>query len=347
MIARRLRGSADPEAAGGAVPRARQRRLRPQSRCFWFIPALVFLSLSRVCCAQTDLPEAPIPEADLVAASSEGSDGAVSVLLTLPAPLAAQQSFPPAARPQPGLNVPGLQPNYMPVPRRCIDRACTESMPLRGCCQEDFDTFSDYLKQNALHIYTPRELGRLALRGVIDPFNLLTIGGTSVISVASDADSPYGPGVKGWAKLSGVTLTQDMTGEFFGTFLIPAIDHQDPHYHRMPNASMARRIAHCLYQPFWTDSDTGKGMVNYSTIVGTIADEAVDITYVPYQQVGWGASAERVGSAWYTAPIGNFVTEFVPDLARHVNFHVVFVQRIINQVALEEGSGGGGVPPAP
>jgi hypothetical protein len=40
-----------------------------------------------------------------------------------------------------------------------------------------------------------------------------------------------------------------------------------------------------------------------------------------------------------TDPIGNLITEFVPDLARHVNVHVVFVQRVIDQVAREEGVG--------
>jgi hypothetical protein len=324
----RLAGSAGSQ---GVAARSFSQRLK------WSCPLLLALLTCRSGCAQTDLPDAPTPQGDLVAIASSagGNDGESSAA----DPAAGQQTFPPAARPTRGANPPGLQPNYMPLPQYCIAQACTEATPSRTCCQENSDDFADYLKQNALHIYSPRELGRLAIHGIIDPFNLLTIGGTSVISVATDSHSPFGPGVEGWAKLSGVTLTQDMTSEFFGTFLIPAIDHQDPHYHRLPNASLKRRIAHCLYQPFWTESDTGKDMVNYSTIVGTIADEAVGITYVPYQQVGWGASAERIASAWYTAPIGNFVTEFVPDVARHVNFRVVFIQRIVNQVASEEGAG--------
>ena len=130
-----------------------------------------------------------------------------------------------------------------------------------------------------------------------------------------------------------------MTGEFVGTFLIPSIDHQDPHYHRMPNASLRRRILHAAVQPFWTTSDTGKGMMNYSTVVGSMIEEAVDVSYVPYQRVGWGPSAARIGTGWASAPIGNYVTEFVPDLASHINLRVVFLQRIIDQVARENGGG--------
>jgi hypothetical protein len=37
----------------------------------------------------------------------------------------------------------------------------------------------------------------LAGKDVIDPFNLLIIGGLSAISIAADADSSYGSGMKG------------------------------------------------------------------------------------------------------------------------------------------------------
>lgn len=232
--------------------------------------------------------------------------------------------------------MPGLQPNYVPLPRPCVMSACSVGGPRRSCCEANGGLFSDYLRQNAIHIFTPGELGRMAVRGVVDPFNLLTIVGTSAVSVATDAHSRYGPGVLGVAKLSGTSLTEDMTNAFVETFLIPSIDHQDPRFRRMPNASMKRRVLHCIYQTVWTDSDTGKGMFNYSTVLGDVIDEGVDASYVPFQRTGWGPGASRVAVNLVTTPLGNFVTEFVPDLARHVNFNVVFVQRIINRVAIEE-----------
>jgi len=286
--------------------------------------------------AQALLPDAPAPQPDVLASYSSSAPA--------PAP-AAQQSFPPQQTRRHGRPLPGLNPTYVPTPRRCQALACSESAPLQACCQQQTGLFHAYLVQNAVQLDTPRLLARLAIRSVADPFNLLTIAGTSAYSVATDAHGPYGPGMMGWAKFSGVSLTQDMTGEFFGTFLIPSIDHEYPHYVRMPNASLTRRIAHCIYQPFWTVSDRGRPMPNYSNLVGSIADEAIDVMYVPYQQVGWGPSAERISTAWATDPIGNFITEFVPDLARHVNFNVVFVQRIIDRVAVEEGGGLSSAPP--
>lgn len=328
------------EIRGGVPARARSRRPGPLRSCCAGVLAAILLAAWGSGYAQRSLPDAPSPQPELMQPELAARDAA-------PGAMPQQQTFPPQAKPLPGVSVPGLQPNYVPEPRPCRADSCSERAPKDYCCEQNFNVFGSYLNENAIHIYTPEELGKLAVRGVIDPFNLMTIVLTSAYSVATDSHSPYGPGINGTARLSGVSLTQDMTGAFFGTFLIPSLDHQDPHYHRMPNASLKRRIAHCLYQPFWTDSDTGQGMPNYSTLVGTVADEAVDITYVPYQQVGWGPSAERIASSWATAPIGNFVTEFVPDVARHVNINVVFVQRIIDRVALEEGGGapsGAGVP---
>lgn len=308
-------------------------RARVPARRSWALAAVLLLGAFGACRAQSVLPDAPSPQfvtfdADDVSAATDSAGD--------PAP---QQTFPPAVREHRGLYIPGLQSGSLPLPRPCVAAFCSQSSPLRSCCVATNDTFSAYLKQYAIHIYSPRELGGMAIRSVIDPFNLLTIGGTSAITVASDSHSPYGPGMEGWAKLSGVALTQDMTSAFLETFLIPSIDHQDPHYHRMPNASLKRRITHCIYQPFWTDDDLGRGMFNYSTVVGAIAGEAIDISYVPYQERGWGASADRIAVNLATTPIGNFVTEFIPDLASHVNFNVVFVQRIINRVAIEENGG--------
>ena len=72
-----------------------------------------------------------------------------------------------------------------------------------------------------------------------------------------------------------------MTGEFFGTFLIPSIVHQDPHYHRMPHATIKRRICHAVVQVVWTQGDNGKGMLNYANLVGYPIDDEIGNLYVP------------------------------------------------------------------
>ncbi|MFP5211319.1 MAG: hypothetical protein ACLGRW_18705 [Acidobacteriota bacterium] len=180
---------------------------------------------------------------------------------------------------------------------------------------------------------TPKEKAWLATRNLGDPFNAITILGQSGIAVASDPSSPYGPGMPGFGRNVGVSYAEDATGEFFGTFLIPSIARQDPHYHRMPDASIKRRIAHAIFQVAWTQGDNGKQMVNYADLVGFAIDDEIANLYVPGEQTNLPSTAARYATGLATAPIDNFVTEFLPDIARHIHMRIVLVQRIINQVA--------------
>ena len=199
--------------------------------------------------------------------------------------------------------------------------------------------FARYLESTGTRDLTPRYKLHLALRNAVDPFNLLTIVGTSAISVADDAQSPYGPGFNGFAKNAGVAFTQELTSQFFGTFLIPSLAHQDPYYHRTPNASIRHRIWHAVYQVVWTVGDDGKPMFNYANVFGSIAEDAISDIYVPDRHIGPGASAARISIGLATGPTDNLITEFLPDVANKINFRVVFVQRIINRVAIGPNAG--------
>lgn len=220
----------------------------------------------------------------------------------------------------------------------CTKGACSVQ---RGraelCCGRSENHFKEYLKSQAYRIYTPRQLAVLATKDVADPFNLLSVLGSAAIIVGSDSHSIYGPGMPGLARATGVTLTENMTDEFFGTFLIPSFDHQAPGFRRMPNRPLLNRLAHCATQVIWTRSQTGVPMFNYATVVGNMAEEGVAVTYVPFRNKGWGPAAERVALNYATDPIGNLINEFVPQVASHINIRVVFFQNIINRVATTVG----------
>lgn len=186
---------------------------------------------------------------------------------------------------------------------------------------------------------TPKEKGWLAIRNVLDPFNAVTILGNSAIAVGSDANSPYGPGMTGFGKNVGVSYTEDITGEFVGTFLVASLVHQDPHYHRVPKSTIKRRIFHCIDQVVWTQGDNGRPMVNWEGVLGFPIEDEIANLYVPGRQTDLPASAERYATALATAPADNFITEFLPDVASHIHLRVVLVQRVIDMVARTEGAG--------
>jgi hypothetical protein len=200
------------------------------------------------------------------------------------------------------------------------------------------DWYARFLNGPQVKPLTPREKALLAVRNLIDPFNAITIAGNSAIYVGADSHSAYGPGMAGFGKNVGISYVQDGTSEFFSTFLIPSIAHQDPHYHRMPEADVPRRIVHAIVQVGWTQGDNGRGMLNYANLIGFAIDGQLANLYVPGVQSNATATTSRYLIALGTAPADNFITEFLPDIARHIHFRVVIVQRIIDQVARTESS---------
>jgi hypothetical protein len=226
-----------------------------------------------------------------------------------------------------------------PVPalQTCSSSAST---PLSGrmSCAPAQHALARYLKSPLVAPLTPRDKFILATKDIFDPFNLLTILGNAIYNVGSDAHGVYGPGVNGVAKDSGVNFTENMAGEYFGTFMVCSLTHQNPHYHREPYMPIRHRILHAIVQIAWTKSDTGRPMFNYANFVGGIATAVVSNTFVPGPgQQGWGNTSRNLALAFASSPSGNLVTEFLPDIASHINLHVVIFQRILNSVTNEEG----------
>ena len=259
--------------------------------------------------------------------------------------LAALAGLPDAPDPQtPAASPP---PQKEPCPRRIVNGVATGStpsvtpgqvgqspVPCKMTWGSRYELFANGPQSKPL---TPKDKAWLAVRNVADPFNNITILGEAAYSVGTDAHSAYGPGMAGYGRYVGVSYTQDLTGEFFLTFLIPSIVHQDPHYHRMPNAKIPRRILHATAQVLWTQGDNGKSMPNYSNIVGFAICDGISNLYVPGRETDLAATGSRYVIGLATAPIGNYITEFVPDVARHIHVQIVILQRIINQVARSEG----------
>jgi hypothetical protein len=184
---------------------------------------------------------------------------------------------------------------------------------------------------------TSAQKGYLAARDVVDPFNLVVIAGEAAGGVATNAHSAYGPGLRGFGRLAGYDLLQDAQGEFFGTFLIPSITHEDPRYRRMQHATVPRRILHALAHTVIAQHDDGSTMPNYATLLTYPISAELSNLYVPGVQDDARSTARRIGIGLATDPASNLVAEFLPDLARRVHVRSVFIQQIVNQMATGMG----------
>ena len=175
-------------------------------------------------------------------------------------------------------------------------------------------------------------------RALTDPFNLLTIAAYSGISVAIDPHSVYGPGFAGWGRLAGYSFAEDAQGLFTGVYVLPSVFHEDPRYHRMPKATVRRRIAHALIHTLVSQHDDGSLMPNYATLINIPLSAEISNLYVPGIGTNAPDTAKRVLVGYATDPIGPLVAEFLPDFARHFHIRIVFTQQILNRIALGSGT---------
>lgn len=254
-------------------------------------------------------------------------------------------SLPDAPSPQPSFR---LNPEKRPLigPANCISPAFATTNPEAAAaarvvarpCTKPENIFERFVSTSEPHPLSPEQKLKLAVKNFTNPFNFLTVAADSALFVATNSHSDYGPGMKGFGWNVGTSLSQDATGEFVGVFLIPSIVHQDPHYHRLPQSHLLTRIGHVIIQTAVTQSDDGRPIFNYANFVGFPIDAEIADLYVPGLQTNIKSTGSRVAIGLATVPIGNAVTEFLPDVARHININVIFVQRIINQVARQDGT---------
>lgn len=216
---------------------------------------------------------------------------------------------------------------------RIISIKPDRSTGLRKSCSELVYPYQQFLSTNVVIPLTWQQKGYLALHNVSDLANIGTIVGISAFTVGINAHTAYGPGLKGFAKSAGVSLSQDVTGQFFGAFAVPVLVHQDPRYFRMPQASIQRRIFYSISRTFVSQHDDGTPMPNYSTFATyTIASELANL-YVPGIHPDGISTVSRIGIGLATDPANNLLNEFLPDVAKRIHVRIIFVQRILNNVA--------------
>jgi hypothetical protein len=181
---------------------------------------------------------------------------------------------------------------------------------------------------------TPKGKFKLAIINTVDPFNMATAAGDAAVSAwTSKSTSAYGTGSTAFAKRFGTDMTDELSGEFFQTFMFPAIFGQDPHYHRDTGEKTPRRIRYALTQVIITRSDMGHKMFNYGEVLGNFAAASLGNVYHLDRDTGFGPTTARIGVSIVSDAAWNLFTEFWPDVSRHINFRMVFLRRLAERAA--------------
>ncbi len=224
-------------------------------------------------------------------------------------------------------------PAAKPNPADTAGLSEDQKISAQNPCNVKSSTYKQFLNDPGPFPMTSRQKGILAVRDLIDPFNILTITANAAFTVGIDPNTAYGPGLKGFGRDVGYSFVQDATGEFLGTYVVCSVLHQDPRYHREPHTTIARRFGHALKHTVISQHDDGTPMFNYENFITYPASAELANLYVPGVHGNGPSTVARILTGLATDPVNNIITEFLPDFARRVHIRVVFVQQILNQIA--------------
>jgi hypothetical protein len=210
------------------------------------------------------------------------------------------------------------------------DATASASSTIPGCQPDPYERFVDSSVPASL---TVRQKGLLAIHEFRDPANIVTILGTSAATVGFNAHTAYGPGWRGFGNAVKYTASQDAVVEFFGAFLIPSLTHEDPRYRRMPHASVPRRALHAVAASLIGQHDGGTRMPNYGNLLTDPICAEISNLYVPGVHTNGPSTALRIATGYGTVPADNLISEFLPDVARHIHIRIIFVQQVLNQLS--------------
>ena len=132
---------------------------------------------------------------------------------------------------------------------------------------------------------------------------------------AIDSNPGYRQGAEGYAKRFGSSMARNATNNFFGTFLLPSLLHQDPRYFVLADASSTEKIKYALRRTLVTRNDEGDDAFNWSGLLGPLASESIANSYLPSAERTTGRTFRRYGIDVGFVMGGNLLREYYPTIS--------------------------------
>ena len=163
---------------------------------------------------------------------------------------------------------------------------------------------------NAVPLY-PKQKFELAWKSMVDPVNLVLIGGIAGIEQATNQFPGYGQGAAGYGKRYGAVYGDFLTSVFIGDAILPSLFKQDPRYFYKGTGSTQSRILYALANTFICKGDNGRWQFNYSYIMGSLASGGISNAYYPEKSRGVGLVFENTAIGLGENAAVNLLQEFV------------------------------------
>jgi hypothetical protein len=152
----------------------------------------------------------------------------------------------------------------------------------------------------------------------ISPPQILSSAAGAGISEARGTLAGYGQGGEGFGKRFGSSMASGASSHFFGTFLLPAVLHEDPRYFVKLNGGFRARAGYALRRALVIRTDAGKEAFNWPGTLGPLAAEGLANTYLPDSERTAGKTLERYGIRIAFSAGNNLLKEYWPTIFKRL-----------------------------
>ena len=162
---------------------------------------------------------------------------------------------------------------------------------------------------------TPREKFRIA---TLDSFDRGTVALGLLFGAEAQltrADPSFGDGLGAYAHYAAAAYADYAIGDYMTEAVFPIMLHQDPRYFRRGVGSAWSRLGYAMGQILWTHTDSGRGQLNFSEILGNSTAVAISMSYYPENRDVISGVSE-LGAQLGVDMASNVLKEFWPDLER-------------------------------
>jgi hypothetical protein len=166
---------------------------------------------------------------------------------------------------------------------------------------------------------TSREKFHLALRQSVDPFAIFGSAFKAGVYQAANFNPEFGQGFSGFAKRFGASYADGTSGTLLGTYVFPALLHQDPRYFRKGEGTFKNRLGYSFKMVLVTRTDAGNQAFNWSRVLSNLGSAGLSNAYYPVEDRGAGLTFGNFGWSMAGRALSNALKEFWPDIHKKLS----------------------------
>jgi hypothetical protein len=134
----------------------------------------------------------------------------------------------------------------------------------------------------------------------------------SAIGQADDSPTGFGEGGDAYAKRFGSSMARQASSEFFGTFILASVLHEDPRFYAEIHPTFFHAVKYSFQHVFIMRSDDGRDVVAWSKLGGPLLAEGLANAYWPDRNRTVGDTLFRYGLDLAAKAGGNMLREYFP-----------------------------------